>query len=153
MLDIVLAENLQKPAGIGYAANAMKLGNFRQPKGPEEARILCKAKGVLLYAPSYEFDDGVYMDLAKSGSALVFSFSDILHNDGYRRAIALSKMRLALAACRNAGCGFVVCTLAKKEGEERTGRELAAFMSVLGMDQHEKKASELLLGKLAAAKM
>jgi len=98
---------------------------------------------------SYEFDDGVCKDLARCGGAVLFSFSDILREKGFRRSIMLSKMRLALAACRNGGCGAVACTLAQNAAGLRNAREILAFMAVLGMGQEEKKASVQLLAKLA----
>lgn len=147
MLDLVLAGNLPKLDGIDALVPASALPNFRQTKAPSskgDARV----KGALLYSPSYEFDDGAYLELARGGGALVFSFSDVLGEKGFRRAIVISKMRLALAACRKSGCGFVFCTLAKNEAGLRNARELVAFMAVLGMTQEEKKHSKELLEKL-----
>jgi RNase P/RNase MRP subunit p30 len=109
------------------------------PKSQKEAIADARMKGALLYSSGYEFDDGVYKDLAKGNGALVFAFCDVLRESGFRRGIMISKMRLAFASCRKAGCGFVVCTMAKNENELRNDAELGAFMSVLGMNYHEKK--------------
>ncbi len=152
MLDLVLADNLPKLAGIDSLSSARGLKNFRQPKGPSEARGECRGKSVLLHVPAYELDDGIFKELAKSKGAVVFSFGDILPLKGFRRAIMLSKMRLALASCRKAGCGMVFCTLAAEQRGLRNAREIEAFMAVLGMDQHEKKFSTQLLEKLVGEK-
>ena len=147
MLDLVLAGDLPKLAGIDALVAARSLPNFRQPK--DAAKGDCRAKGALIYSPGYELDDGLCKELERAGGALVFSFSDILRERGFRRAIALSKMRLALSQCRKAGCGFVVCTLAQREGETRNARELTAFMAVLGMSREEREFSENTLERLA----
>jgi len=147
MLDLVLAESLPKLDGIDALVSASALHNFRETKA-NSSKGDARVKGALLYSSSYEFDDGAYLELQRSGGALVFSFSDILGEKGFRRAIVLSKMRLALAACRKAGCGFVACTLAKNEAGLRNARELVAFMAVLGMTQEERKYSKELLEKL-----
>ena len=107
---------------------------------------------MLIYSPQYEFDEGVFFDLEKTGGAVVFSFSDLLYEKGFRRAITLSKMRLAFSSCRKKGCGFVVCTLANDENGLRSGRELVSFMSVLGMNEHEKKFCESTMDRLAGRK-
>lgn len=150
MLDLVLAGNLPKLEGIDAFVPASALHNFRETK-TASSKGEARAKGVLLYSASYEFDDGAYLELRRNGGALVFSFSDVLCEKGFRRAIVLSKMRLALAACRKAGCGFVFCTLAKNGEGCRNARELVAFASVLGMTQEERKYSKELLEKLAGA--
>lgn len=150
MMDIVLAGNLPKLAGMDSLVAASALKNFRQCKDAGSARGASKQKGALIYSPLYEFDDGIFVDLARSGGAIVLSFSDVLKERGFRRAIVLSKMRLCLAACRRVECGAVVCTLAKNEGELRNARELAAFMAVLGMNDVERKAAEKDLGRLAS---
>ena len=137
MRDIVLAENLPKASGVKGTAAVASLSNFRQPKG--DAKTGARVRNCLLHIPSYEFDDGVCKELCRSGGALLFSFSDILREKGFRRGIVISKMRLALASCRKAGCGYAVCTLARNANETRNARELESFMSVLGMDQHERK--------------
>lgn len=140
MRDLVLAENLPCARGIAANAAASALKSFRQPKG--DAKAEARAKNCLLYVQSYEFDEGACRELARSGGALVFSFSDVLREKGFRRGIILSKMRLALAACRKADCGYVACTLARSADETRNARELAAFMAVLGMDARERKFAE-----------
>ncbi|MEM2138211.1 MAG: hypothetical protein QW568_03940 [Candidatus Anstonellaceae archaeon] len=143
MLDIVSAENLPKSSGIERALAVSLLKNFRMPKSQKEATADARMKGALLYSPSYEFDDGVYKDLAKGNGAVVFAFCDVLRESGFRRGIVISKMRLAFSSCRKAGCGFVVCSMAKNSEELRNGEELEAFMSALGMNPHEKRfASE-----------
>ena len=60
-------------------------------------------------------------------------------------------MRLAFAQCQKSGCGFVVCTLAKDGSEARNARELEAFKSVLGMNQHEKEFADRALERLVSA--
>jgi hypothetical protein len=152
MLDLVLAENLPKLAGIESLQTAKGLKNFRQPKDAAAARGDCRMKGALVHLPSYEFEEGSFKELAKSGGAVVFSFGGILPLKGFRRSIMLSKMRLAFSSCRRAGCGAVACTLAADERGLRNAREIAAFMAVLGMDQHERKFSEKLLEGLAGGK-
>lgn len=149
MIDLVLAEGLDAPSGIERLVPAQSLKNFFQAANAATARNAAKRKGSLLYSPSYEFDDGVFAELARGGGAIVFSFSDVLKERGFRRAIALSKMRLALEACRRVDCGFVVCTLAKNADELRNARELTAFMAVLGMKDTERKAAEKMVGELA----
>lgn len=116
------------------------------------AKSAARARGMLIYSPQYEFDEGVFFDLEKTGGAVVFSFSDLLYEKGFRRAITLSKMRLAFSSCRKKGCGFVVCTLANDENGLRSGRELVSFMSVLGMNEHEKKFCESTMDRLAGRK-
>ena len=150
MLDLVLAGDLPKLAGIGALARAPSLRNFRQPSDAAASRLESKADGALLYVPSYEPDEGALAELARRGGAMVFSFSDVLRERGFRRAIVLSKMRLARAACRRAGCGFVACTLARSQGELRNAREISAFSSVIGMDGCERKFSGELMERLAA---
>jgi RNase P/RNase MRP subunit p30 len=142
MIDIVSAENLPKADGIDSHAAATALKNFVIATDGAAARAGSKRKDVLLYVPSYEFDDGVCQELKRSGGALVFSLADVLRQKGFRRAITLSKMRLALAQCRNGGCSFAVVTLAKSEQEVRNGRELVAFAAVLGMNPQEKKIAQ-----------
>ena len=151
MLDLVLAGNLPKLAGIEGLALASSLPNFRQPRDAAAAKNEGRAKGALLHSPQYEFDEGTFKELARGGGAVVFSFSDLLRERGFRRAIMLSKMRLAFEACRKAGCGAIVCTLAASEGELRNARELVSFMAALGMTQEEREFSESLLEKLAGA--
>ncbi len=151
MLDLVLAGNLPKLAGIERLVLASGLQNFRQPKDALAAKGDGRAKGALLHSPQYEFDEGTFKELARSGGAVVFSFSDLLLERGFRRAIMISKMRLAFGACRKAGCGAVVCTLAESGAGVRNARELASFMAALGMGQEEREFSENLLEKLAGA--
>lgn len=148
MIDIVLAQ-LPKLDGIDAAAIASSLKNFSQPKDAASARAAAKAKGALLYSPLYEFDDGVLVELARSGGAVVFSFSDVLKERGFRRGILLSRMRLLLNAARKRKCGFAACTLAKDEESLRNGRELTAFMAVLGMSDVERKGAEKISEALA----
>ncbi len=151
MLDIVSAENLPKPRGVKKTALASTLKNFKAPKSAGEATACSRMRDTLLYSPSYEFDDGIFKDLKKSGGAIAFVFRDILAEKGFRRGIMISKMRLAFSSCRKAGCGFVVCTMAQDGNGLRNRRELEAFMSILGMTEHEKKfavqATERLAGR------
>jgi len=151
MLDIACFESPRALPGIGFVATAEALKNFRRVD-LASAKSAARTKGMLVYSPQYEFDEGVFLDLKKSGGALVFSFSDLLPEKGFRRAISLSKMRLAFSSCRKAGCGFAVFTLAKDEGGLRSGRELRSFMAVLGMNEHEKKFCESTAERLAGGK-
>ena len=151
MLDLVFGENIGKSRGISNALPVSSLSNFRQIRAPSESTSIARMKNALLYSGSYEFDDGACKELFKYGGALVFSFSDILREHGFRRAIVLSKMRLAFAQCQKSGCGFVVCTLAKDGSEARNARELEAFKSVLGMNQHEKEFADRALERLVSA--
>jgi len=150
MLDIVSAENLPCARGIKANAAAGAMKNFRQPKSADEAKTLARTKNILLYSPSYEFDEGIYKDLKKGGGAIAFSFSDACNESGFRRGITLSKMRLSFESCRRSGCGFLVCTLANEKNALRNAKELESFMAVLGMNQHEKafaeKKAEMLVG-------
>ena len=148
MIDVVSAENLPKVDGIDALVAATALKNFVIAQNEAEARAGAKKKGVLLYVPAYEFDDGVCGELARSKGALVFSFADVLRQKGFRRAIVLSKMRLALAQCRRGGCAFAVVTLAKSWEELRNARELVAFAAVLGMNPQEKKIAEETAARL-----
>ncbi|VVC00635.1 Uncharacterised protein [uncultured archaeon] len=151
MADVVADDNLPKSSGMERVVPASALKNFANSRVAASARGDAKRKNVLLYLSSYELDDGACGDIAKKGGAVVFSFSDVLKEKGFRRAIVISKMRLCLAACRNSGCGFVACSLAKNGNEMRNARERRAFMSVLGMTQEEIKHSEELLEKLVIA--
>jgi hypothetical protein len=148
MNDIVSSENLPLAHGIKSAAAAQMLKNFRQVKNPGEARALCRIRGTLIYSAGYELDDGVIKDLAAAGGAVVFSFTDLLKERGFRRAIVLSKMRLAFSSCRKSGCGTVVCTLAANAASCRSARELGAFASVLGMTAQEKIHAEATARRL-----
>lgn len=148
MHDIVLSTDLAKARGIGKVALASTLPNFKSCKEQKEARAFCKQKGAMLHFPSYEPDDGALVELSHSGGALVFSFSDILQEQGFRRAILISKMRLCLAACRRYKAGFVFCTLAGSQNEVRNSREIDAFSVVVGIKPEERKASERLLARL-----
>jgi len=150
MHDLVLAENLPSARGIRENVAAQALKAFRQPKSQEEAKAAARTKGAVLYSQSYDFDDGVYQDLAKASGSVAFSFSDVLGEQGFRRAIVISKMRLAMQCCRKSGCGFVFCTLAKDGAELRNARELEAFMAVVGLGQHEKEFAEKNSERLAA---
>lgn len=148
MQDIV-GKNLPCARGIKHSVLASGLNNFRKPKDAKAAVSDARMPNALLYFQNYEFDDGVCKDLAKKKGAVIFSFSDVLKENGFRRAIVISKMRLAFAACKKSGCGFVICTLANDESETRNERELEAFMSVLGMNEHEKKFAQQTLERLA----
>jgi|SRR3989344_4723338 len=151
MLDIVLAENLAKPDGLDSLAPAQSLKNFSEIANAASARNAIKRKGALLHSSSYEIEDGVLLELAARGGAVLFSFSDVLHERGFRRGIILSKMRLLLSAARKRKCGFAVCTLAKKPEELRNARELTAFAAVLGFSDVERKDAERRMGELVRA--
>ena len=147
MYDLVLSENLENAGGIAKSVFAPSIPNFKSCSG-KDARGFAKQKGMLLHAPSYEIDDGTLLDLARAGGAVVFSFSDIIKERGFRRAILISKMRLLLSACRRAKCGFVFASLAAGENSRRNSRELAAFSVIVGIDSGERKSSEKLLPAL-----
>ncbi|MFA6489116.1 MAG: hypothetical protein WCT52_00370 [Candidatus Micrarchaeia archaeon] len=152
MLDLVAGENSGKSRGVNNALPVSSLPNFRQIRAASESTSVARMKNVLLYSESYELDDGACKELFKSGGALVFSFSDILRESGFRRAIVISKMRMALAQCRKSGCGFVVCTLAKDASEARNAHELESFKSILGMNRHEQEFCDRTLARLAGVK-
>ncbi len=149
MIDLVAAEGLPRSSGISAAVPMAALKNFRKIAAASQAKPECRTKHALIYSASYELDGGALKDLEKSGGALLFSFCDLIREQGFRRAIVLSKMRLALAQCRKAGCGFAACTLAGNANETRNAREIKSFMAELGMDQHERKRAGEILEKLA----
>lgn len=149
MLDLVIGENIGRSRGVSNAMPVSSLPAFRQIRASAESASAARMKNVLLYSDSYELDDGACKELKKSGGALVFSFSGILRESGFRRAIMISKMRMALSQCRKSGCGFVVCTLAKDASEARNARELESFKSILGMNLHEREFSDRALERLA----
>jgi hypothetical protein len=124
------------------------LKNFKQV-APQEAKQFARVPKTLLYCQGYELDEGAIKELSEKGGALVFSFSDIIRESGFRRSILLSKMRIAYSICRDWNAGAVACTLANNENETRTGRELAAFQHMLGMNPQERAHSDELLEKLA----
>ena len=134
--------------GAGRALPASSLSNFFEAAAALSAKPLCRKKNILLHVSSYEIDDGDLLELARAGSAFVFSFSDILSESGFRRAIIISKMRLALSACRKRGTSFVFVTLAKDVSSMRGARELVAFATVLGATDVERKAAEKNIGRL-----
>ena len=135
--------------GAGRALPASSISNFFDVADAKAGKPLCRKKNMLLHVRSYEIDDGDLLELARAGSAFVFSLSDIMSESGFRRAILLSKMRLVLAACRKRGTGFVFVTLAKDASSMRSARELVAFATVLGVSDVEKKAAEKNLERLA----
>lgn len=149
MLDLVFAQNLPNARGIGKAALALALPNFKMPKSAGEATAFSRMRNAIVYSPSYEFDDGVFKDLAKGRGAVAFAFSDLLRESGFRRAILISKMRLAFASCRKAGCGFFVCSLAREGDGLRNGAELLSFGAVLGMNPHEVRFADETIARLA----
>jgi len=146
MYDIVLSNGMKKQGLTLIDAKSLKL--FREPKSEAEARAACKSQCAMLHISGYGVDEGMAKDIAKARGVLLFSFSDILRESGFRRAIAISKMRLALEACRGAGANFAACTLAANSNELRTKHELLAFLSVLGIGTHEKKHSECILERI-----
>ena len=148
-MDIVRGNGLRRLRGITGLLEAGSLGIFRSPSSPEQARADARRGGVLLYSPAYDFDAGICKDLKKSGGAVVFAFSDLLAERGFRRAIALSKMRLLLSECRKAGAGVVVCTLAQDGDGLRNAREMSAFAHALGLGAHEKAHAAKTAGRLA----
>jgi hypothetical protein len=151
MLDLTFGKNLGRSAGISRTIPVSSLNSFLQVRLPSESTFAAKAKNSLVYCPSYELEEGAYGELKKSGGALVFSFSDIIQQSGFRRAIMISKMRLAFLQCRKSGCGFVVCTLAKSQHELRNAHELESFKHILGMSMHEREFADKTLERLAKA--
>jgi RNase P/RNase MRP subunit p30 len=147
MPDIVLLQGLETSAAEGTIFSGA-LPNFFSAPDAKAAKQSCRRKNALLHVRSYEVDDGDLIELSRAGGALVFSLSDVLPESGFRRAILLSKMRLALAACRKRGTGVVVCSLAKNANEMRGARELSAFASVLGMSDVERKEAGKNLERL-----
>ncbi|MFA6214606.1 MAG: hypothetical protein WC717_05005 [Candidatus Micrarchaeia archaeon] len=150
MADIVSSQELAEGSAGGRVFSGSLLNFFSVPGG-KEAKQACRKKGAILHVASYEVDDGDLIELARAGGALAFSFSDILPEPGFRRAILISKMRLLLSACRRRGTGFVVCSLAKNANELRGARELSAFAAVLGMADVERKGAEKRLELLCGA--
>jgi RNase P/RNase MRP subunit p30 len=151
MYDLVLSKDLENAGGIAKSVFAPLLPNFRSCESRDASRA-AKQKAVLLHVPSYEVDDGALIELGRSGGAIVFSFADMLKDKGFRRAILISKMRLLLAACRRAKCGFVFVSLADGRDSQRNSRELCAFSVIAGIDSGERKASEKLLAALAGGR-
>ncbi|MCX6771459.1 MAG: hypothetical protein NTX79_05380 [Candidatus Micrarchaeota archaeon] len=152
MVDIVLFQGLETSAAEGKIFSG-SLSNFFSAPDARAAKPLCRKKGILLHVSSCEIDEGDLLELARAGGALVFSLSDILSESGFRRAILLSKMRLALAACRKRGTSFVFATLAKDANELRSAREISAFAAVLGMSDVERKGAEKKLLSLTGGKV
>ena len=134
--------------GAGRALHVSSLSNFFEAADTKSAKPLCRKKSILLHVRSYDIDDGDLLELARAGSAFVFSFSDVLSESGFRRAIIISKMRLALSACRKRGTSFVFATLAKDASSARSLRELVAFATVLGATDVERKAAEKNIERL-----
>jgi len=147
-MDIVRFEPLSGE-GAGRALPVSSLSNFFESANALAAKQVCRKKNSLLHAGNYEVDEGDLLELARAGGALVFSFSDLLPESGFRRAIIISKMRLALAACRKRGTGFVFATLAKDASQMRGARELSAFAAVLGATDVERKEAEKNMARLA----
>ena len=112
---------------------------------------MCRKKLALLHVSSYEADEGDLLELSRGKGALVFSFADVLGQRGFRRSILLSKMRLLLAACRKTGAAFVFASMAKTPEGMRNARELAAFASVLGATDVERKAAQEKLESFASS--
>ena len=135
--------------GAGRALPASSLANFSDVADAKAAKQVCRKKGTLLHAGSYEVDDGDLLELSRAGGAFVFSLADILAESGFRRAIIISKMRLALSACRKRGTGFVFVTLAKDAAQMRSDRELMAVAAVLGATDVERKGAEKNIERLA----
>ncbi|MFA5929481.1 MAG: hypothetical protein WC861_01220 [Candidatus Micrarchaeia archaeon] len=150
MRDIVLFQGQQTSAAEGMIFSGA-LPNFFPVQNALAAKQACRKKGALLHASGYEVDEGDLLELARAGGALVFSFSDLLSESGFRRAIIISKMRLALAACRRRGASFVFCSLAKNGNEARIARELMAFAAVLGATDVERKEAEKSIARLTGA--
>jgi RNase P/RNase MRP subunit p30 len=128
--------------GAGRALSVSSLSIFFDAADAKSAKQFCRKKSALLHPANYEVDDGDLLELARAGGAIVFSFSDVLPERGFRRSILISKMRLLLSACRKRGTGFIFATLAKDASQVRSARELSAFAAVLGATDVERKAAE-----------
>ncbi len=135
--------------GAGRALAVSSLANFFDAATALAAKPHCRKKGALLHAASCEIGDGDLIELGRHEGAVVFSFSDILAERGFRRSILISKMRLLLTACRKRKASFVFVTLAKDAHHMRSARELLAFAAVLGATDVERKAAEKKLKQLA----
>ena len=134
--------------GAGRALPASSLSFFFDAANALAAKQVCRKKGALVHPSGYEVDDGDLLELARAGGAVVFSFSDVLSERGFRRSILISKMRLLLFACRKRGTGFIFATLAKDAAQMRSARELVAFAAVLGATDVERKAAEKKMASL-----
>jgi len=148
-MDIVCFGPVGNPNGAGQALPASSLPNFSSAQDGKQAKGACRKKNTLLHVASYEIDEGDLLELARAGGAIIFSLSDILGEQGFRRAILISKMRLLLAACRKRGASFVFCSLAKDAAHMRSARELTAFAAVLGATDVERKEAEKKIEELA----
>ncbi|MFA6907932.1 MAG: hypothetical protein WC263_03820 [Candidatus Micrarchaeia archaeon] len=147
-MDIVRFEP-NESEGAGRALPVSSLPFFFDIANATAAKGVCRKKSALVHAAAYEIDDGDLLELARAGGAIVFSFSDVLAERGFRRGIIISKMRLLLAACRKRGTGFAFATLAKDSSHMRSARELAAFAAVLGATDVEMKAAKKSIVRLA----
>jgi len=134
--------------GAGRALPVSSVANFFEAATALAAKQFCRKRSALLHPAGYEVDEGDLLELARAGGAIVFSFSDVLSERGFRRSILISKMRLLLSACRKRGTGFVFVTLAKSANEFRSARELSAFAFVLGATDVERKEAEKKLRNL-----
>jgi hypothetical protein len=148
MKDIVLLDGIPLQKGISENLPAPSLSFFRKADNPRGARSCAKQKAVLLYCPSYEIDDGALVDMARLGGRVLFAFSDVLKESGFRRAILLSKMRLLVDAARRAGCHFAACSMANGGTEARNARELLAFAAFIGFTQDERAGMKGYLERL-----
>jgi RNase P/RNase MRP subunit p30 len=128
--------------GAGRALPVSSLSFFFDAANALAAKQSCRKKGALVHPSSYGIDDGDLLELSRAGGAVVFSFSDVLSERGFRRSILISKMRLLLSACRKRKTGFIFATLAKDASQMRSGRELVAFAAVLGATDLERKEAE-----------
>jgi hypothetical protein len=86
MLDLVLSAGLPRLAGIDAAVPVSELKCFFRITSGEAAKGAAKRDGALLYFPSYEAEEGTLVELARAGGAVVFAFSDVLRERGFRRA-------------------------------------------------------------------
>ena len=135
--------------GAGRALSVSSLSFFFDSANALAAKQVCRKKFALVHPSGYEVDDGDLLELARAGGAIVFSFSDVLSERGFRRSILISKMRLLLSACRKRGTSFIFATLAKDAAQMRSARELSAFAAVLGATDVERKEAEKKLAGIA----
>jgi RNase P/RNase MRP subunit p30 len=153
MIDIVSFSGKEKSApGIKECFESGALPNFFSSTNSKEIGNAAKKKRTILRCPTYEVDDGSLLEIARGKGALLFCFSDLLKEKGFRRGILISKMRLLVAAARRMGAVCAVCTLAANENEVRSARELDAFAAVIGMSDVERNDSEKQIEILAFGK-
>lgn len=150
MADIVKNKELECKVGKSKSIRIFSgnIKNFFSSNSKKEVSRGFKTKNSIIHLSCYEFYPEELKNASRFGCTIAFSLSDLLCESGFKRAILLSKMRIALRACRENGVGFVVCTLAENQNQTRSCRELAAFGKAIGMTDIEIKNSDLKLREL-----